>query len=252
MQQHGSFWWRFKHPTIRDAFASLVAENRELTDIYLLGTPVERLLTEISCGNTKLRGIKVSVPDDRYESLMPRVESFLLSRRENRGSVSCFLASRCGRSFLARFVERNPDFVTALEISSYFYAVSDVDVINRLHQLELLPETERLRHVARVHDLAVLTPDSGFVDKDVISFLTDQETQDILDHVRSTLLPDLETCIDNWRDNHDRSEDPEEGFRHLKSALKDYEKALSDDVLSSSFISTALTRIDEGCRRTSS
>ena len=129
MQQHGSFWWRFKHPTIRDAFASLVAENRELTDIYLLGTPVERLLTEISCGNTKLRGIKVSVPDDRYESLMPRVESFLLSRRGELGSVSCFLASRCGRSFLARFVERNPDFVTALEISSYFYAVSDVDVI---------------------------------------------------------------------------------------------------------------------------
>ena len=245
VEQRGSVWWRFKHPTIRDAFASLVAENRELMDIYLLGTPVERLLTEVSCGNSKLRGIKVSVSADRYESLMPRIESFLRDRWENRSAVNRFLASRCGRPFLARFVERNPDFLSSLEVMSYFYAVSDVDVVNRLHQLELLPEVERHRHVERVHDLAVLTPDAGFLDQEIISFLTDQETQDILDHVRATLLPDLEKCIGNWRDNHDRREDPEEGFRHLKTALRDYQRALGDDPSSSAFINTALTRIDE-------
>ena len=35
--------WRFKHPTVRDAFTSLVAEDRELMDIYLVGTPIEKL-----------------------------------------------------------------------------------------------------------------------------------------------------------------------------------------------------------------
>lgn len=35
IQQRGSHFWRFKHPTIRDAFGALVAENRELMDIYL-------------------------------------------------------------------------------------------------------------------------------------------------------------------------------------------------------------------------
>jgi len=58
VQQGGSHWWRFKHPTIRDAFAALVAENRELMDIYLLGTPIHRLFTEISCGNTNLPGVR--------------------------------------------------------------------------------------------------------------------------------------------------------------------------------------------------
>src|SRR5208282_3445162 len=35
VQQKGQHGWRAKHPTILDAFAALVAENRELMDIYL-------------------------------------------------------------------------------------------------------------------------------------------------------------------------------------------------------------------------
>src|SRR2546426_10178643 len=42
-RQGARYSWRFKHPTIRDAFASLVAEDRELMDIYLAGTPIEKL-----------------------------------------------------------------------------------------------------------------------------------------------------------------------------------------------------------------
>ena len=37
--------WRFKHPTIRDAFAAVTAENRELMDIYLAGASVEKLFS---------------------------------------------------------------------------------------------------------------------------------------------------------------------------------------------------------------
>ena len=245
VEQRGSHWWRFKHPTIRDAFAALVAENRELMDIYLLGTPVYGLFTEISCGNTKLRGVKVSVPTDRYETLMPRIESYLRDKRENRDAVNRFLASRCGRDFLTRFMERNPDFLGSLQLMSDFYAISDVDIINRLHELELLPEPERLRHVECVRDLAVSTPDSGFLDKDIISFLTEDEIADTLTHVRASLLPNLDKYIDNWRDNHDSREDPEEEFRHLKEALRKYEAAMTDDQLASSHINSALTRIDE-------
>jgi hypothetical protein len=56
IQQRSSFWWRFKHPTIFDAFGGLVASNRELMDIYLAGTPVRQLLAEISCGDISLEG----------------------------------------------------------------------------------------------------------------------------------------------------------------------------------------------------
>lgn len=245
IQQRGSFWWRFKHPTIRDAFASLVAENRELMDIYLLGTPIDRLFTEVSCGSTKVRGVKVSVPADRYESVMARIQGLLRDKRESRDEVNRFLAFRCGRGFLLRYLECNPTFLASLNMMSYFYAVSDIDVVNRLHQLELLPETERLRHVALVRELAASTPDAGFLDKEVINFLTEDEIKDILDHVRSAFLPKLQACIDVWRDNHSARDEPEETFRHLKEALKKYEMAISNDPLANSLINDALARIDE-------
>jgi hypothetical protein len=91
IQQRGSYFWRFKHPTIRDAFGSLVAENRELMDIYLAGTPVDQLLSEIACGDVDFEGVKVKVPSDRFDSVMERVEGFYCSRGGSKDAVNRFL-----------------------------------------------------------------------------------------------------------------------------------------------------------------
>jgi hypothetical protein len=135
--------------------------------------------------------------------------------------VNRFLAFRCGRDFLEQFISRNPDLIPGLQMMSYFYAVSDVDVVGRLHELGLLPESERLRHLEDIRDLAVSTPDAGFLRPDTVRFITADERASILDHVRTTLLPDLDRCIDHWRDNHNSEEDPEESFSHLRIALND-------------------------------
>src|SRR5438552_5954637 len=58
----GSYVWRFKHPTIRDALGSLIAEDTELVDIYLAGTPLKTLLSEVSCGDVGIKGVKITVP----------------------------------------------------------------------------------------------------------------------------------------------------------------------------------------------
>lgn len=50
-REEGRDYWKFKHPTVRDAFAALVAEDAELMDIYLSGTPIRKLFSEISCGD---------------------------------------------------------------------------------------------------------------------------------------------------------------------------------------------------------
>jgi hypothetical protein len=245
VQQGGKFLWRFKHPTIRDAFAALVSENRELMDIYLVGSPIERLFGEVSCGDVNLQGVKVIVPIDRYDALLLRIDVFFSKRRENRDAVNRFLANRCDREFLASFISRNPGFMSDLQVGSYLYAVSDVDVIVRLHQVELLPELERLRHVAMIRGLAIDTPDSGFLREDVRGLLTQAEFDDTLENVRSRLLPNLQACIDAWRDDHDSKDDPENHFSELKSALKDYREALNEDAEASAHIGRGLSVIDE-------
>jgi hypothetical protein len=245
IQQRGSYFWRFKHPTIRDAFGSLVAENRELMDIYLAGTPVYQLLSEISCGDVDLEGVKVKVPSDRYDTLAERVEDFYRSRRENEDTVERFLASRCGKDFLRRYIMRNPSLIPELYVMSYFYATSGVDLINRLHEFDLLPESQRLRHVASVRDLAVSTPDAGFLNERHISFISDEERREILQHVRTSLLPQLDSCVESWRDNYRGGEEPSSYFSSLEDALKDYGKAFADDAEIEVQIADALGKIEE-------
>lgn len=245
VQEGGSFSWRFKHPTIRDAFAALVAENRELMDIYLAGTPARQLFTEISCGEVGVQGVKVIVPDDRYDTLLSRIDEIVADNRESTDPVNRFLASRCERNFLARFISRNPGFVPALHVWSYLYRVSNVDVIVRLNELGLLPEPDRLRHVAKIQQLAVETPDSGFLREDVKTLFTAAEFDAILSDVRTLLLPALPKCVDSWRDNHDGEDDPANYFSDLQSALKEYQDTFSEDAQAVSCINMGLAEIDK-------
>lgn len=245
VRQGGEFSWRFKHPTIRDAFAALIAENRELLDIYIAGTPILQLFGEITCGDVGLEGAKVIVPRDRYEILLLRIQTFATERRENRKHVDRFLARRCDLEFIDRFISRNPGFVQALQVGSYLYAVSDVDVIIRLHEVGLLSESERLRHVMAIRELAVETPDSGILRPDIRALFTPEEFKEALDHIRSTLLPELDDCVDTWRQNYSKGDDPENYFSELESALKEYREEFAEDASMVDFIDRGLKAIDQ-------
>ena len=127
----------------------------------------------------------------------------------------------------------------------YFYAVSAIDLITRLQELNLLPDTERPRHVEAVRDLATSTPDGGFLNSGIVGFLTEEERKSILEDIRQKLLPDLEKKIVHWRMNYDDNEDPEQYFEPLQSALREIQSGLdSDDDTSHELIDTAVTRID--------
>lgn len=245
VQQDGRFYWRFKHPTIRDAFASIVAENRELLDIYVAGTPVLRLFEEVSCGDVGMEGVKVIIPTDRYEAMLARVEGFQAARRENRDVVNRFLAFRCDCEFLKAFISRNPDFVSSLMVYSYLYAVPDVNVIVRLREFGLLPEADRKRHVSTLKRLAVETPDSGVLRPNVRRLFSDDEFADMMESIRSKLMDGLERTIDVWHYNHGSEDDPEEYFSELKSALNDYREKFEGDESVVTRIDTGFARIDE-------
>ena len=64
IREDGREYWCFQHPTIRDAFASLVGSNPELIDIYLAGTSAEKLMEEVTCGDLSLEGVKIIVPQE--------------------------------------------------------------------------------------------------------------------------------------------------------------------------------------------
>src|ERR1700690_1553507 len=62
----GERFWKFRHPSVRDAMAVLVAARAELVDIYLAGVKISELLREVVCGDVNLPGAKVHIPNNRF------------------------------------------------------------------------------------------------------------------------------------------------------------------------------------------
>jgi hypothetical protein len=242
--QNGNHLWRFKHPTIRDAFAKLVAEDNELMDIYLAGTPVERIFQEVSCGEVGIEGVKVIVPISRYDSLIHRISNSIIEGSTPITYVHRFLSYRSDKDFLARYISVNPNFITSLRVYSYLYAVSDVDVIARLYEVGLLPEQKRIKTVATIRKLAVETPDSGFLQNNVRKLFTDEEFADILSDIKIYLLPELDNIIDNWTSNYCSGDEPEGHFNELSSTLSDFNNKLAGDWLVAARCKSAIAQID--------
>lgn len=242
--QGGAYSWRFKHPTVRDAFAAVIAEDRELMDIYLAGTPVEKLFGEITCGDVGIQGVKVIVPPARYPALVARVGKFDTTKRENEWALHRFLAHRCDRKFLALYIEWHPQFISSLSVGSYLTAVSDVSVIARLHKLGLLPERKRLAVVAVIRELAVETPDAGFLREGIRALIRPEELAAILEDVRERLLPNIDETISNWRSNYNSDDDPESHFDSLVSALKEFRDELKEHQQAVTQVQSALVDIN--------
>ncbi|MBI3869301.1 MAG: hypothetical protein HY299_12335 [Verrucomicrobia bacterium] len=245
--QGGVYSWRFKHPTVRDAFAVVIAEDRELMDIYLAGAPVSRLFDEVTCGDVGVQGVKLIVSQDRYELLSARLDTIATNRAWQVSPLHRFLAFRCDRKFLALYIADHPGFVPGLQVGSYLYAVSDMDVLVRLHEFGLLPENKRVAIAVAIRELAVETPDAGFLRERVRALLTPDEFRAILEDVRTKLLPGLNSTIRSWRSNYDenRDEDPENHFDELVSALRDLRDELTEDADAIAQIESALSEIKE-------
>ena len=243
LTQDGICSWRFKHPTVRDAFATIISDDRELMDIYLAGSPVDRMFSEVTCGDVGIQGAKVIVPADRYGLIIQRLASDHSDANGGRDLLNRFLAYRCDQNFLKQYLLRNPSFIAGLRVGSYLYAVSDVDVLVRLHEYGLLPEANRASAVASIRELAIETPDAGFLRDEIRAVLLPDEFKAIVDDLRKILLPKLGSIIRNWRFNYDSGVDPEDYFSELTGTLEEFKVALNTEPEAVEQIDAAISRI---------
>ena len=232
VREGGAVKWQFKHPTIRDAFATLVADDVELLDIYLTGSPAERLLEEVSCGDLQIKGVKVVVPNDRFPLVIRRFEALDSTAYSTRRQLLRFLSRRCNKMFLKMFIASHADFISSLNVSSDVRFDPDLDMIARLHELHLLPEEKRVVVIATLTNLAVETPDAGFLDEEYRKLFSEDEFVSALDAVKKDLIPDLDSVIDAFRDSFDPGEnnnDPENHFDALADTTKTYRHHFEDN-----------------------
>lgn len=236
----GESLWRFKHPTIGDAYAEVLVQSPELLGIYVQGSMPERLMSQVTCGDVGIDKA-VILPKSLFSLMLARLRSFTRSGRYKsvtysvwggRWALYGFLSRRCSKEFLSLYIKLNSDLLDRVSTPGlYLDAVQEVPLARRLHEWDLLPESKRKRFVETVSGYATRGEDVAALDDEgVRSLFRDDEFETLRQKVRLELLPRLEDVRLECESTHFLSSDlPEEHIQQLLTTFETLKKCFGDD-----------------------
>jgi Restriction endonuclease len=239
VQSDGTAIWRFKHPTVGDAFAELLLENPELLGIYVRGASIEKLMAQVTCGDVRLEHA-VPLPKGLFPLVLKRIREFSSSREfktpvfstwHARRRVDDFLASRCSKEFLLLYLDEHPEiFDRVARPGLRLSAVSEVDLAIRLYEFELLPEKVRAAFVSSVTAYAIEGEDLYALENlRIQSVFTPVELTEFRLRVHEELLPRLASVRERWQDGRDSEERADECLQPLLDSFKALKEEFADE-----------------------
>jgi len=237
----GTAAWKFKHPTVGDAYSGILLDSPELLGIYVHGSPVHKLLQQVTCGDIGLERA-VALPKGLFTLVLRRLDEASadkqykapwLSQWMGRGRILGFLASRCSREFLQLYLQHDPEVLQKVsEPGMFLHAVSEVDLAIRLHELKLLPEKQRKRFVETVIGYALEGEDLYAIESHRIqSVFTSAELASFHERVRAELVPNLAKVRETWQRNRNSDERPDQHLDPLLDSFSSLKKEFADDPL---------------------
>lgn len=231
--------WRFKHPTIGDAFAATLAFSPDLLGIFLSGSSTENLISQITCGNVGVEQAVV-VPKSLFPMICARLRDFSMSEKYKvlwlsswraRRELYQFLASRCSKEFLTLYIEQDQDILERVSKPGlHLSVVEEVGLAVRLHGFGLLPESNRKEFISVVSDYAIKGEDMHALDNaGMRSVFTDSEFDKLVKKVRRELLPRLADVRMDVQRSHDPEKSPDEHMQYIVESLNTLKKQFSAD-----------------------
>lgn len=235
----GESVWRFKHPTIGDAFASALAQRPDLLGIFLLGSATENLIQQVTCGDVGIERA-VRVPKTLYSQMIARLTEFTTSENYKsqhlaswgaKWSLHSFLTRRCSKEFLAIYIQTNPDLIDKVcHPGLYLNASSEVRLAVRLHSFGLLPEKSRKAFVEVLSAYAVSGEDMYALDDVAIrGVFSDVEFDALIARVREELLPCLGSVRESVQDAYNADEPADQHMEHMLDDLKTLKSRFAHD-----------------------
>lgn len=208
--------WQFRHPTIRDAFASVVASNPELIDIYLSGVSKDMLIEEISCGEMDIEGVKLVVPQTMYGRVLGLIAPDGREKALTRPLVA-FLAARCSVEFLKLFF--NEEHITALLVRFIFIANpydSALIILSHLAKANCLSNDVRLAAVERVTSLSEEDFSDCFIDGDLVgTLITAEENATLLAKQKDEIYSNVDEILDDIESSWHTDDDIDDAFHDV-------------------------------------
>jgi hypothetical protein len=199
----GQRWWRFHHPTLRDAYSDWLSGQPELIAEYLSHAPLDELTRSVTCGEMGVTNALVvptvlhSVVAERLRKARPSGVSWE-ERDEYERVVLPFLTYRVDDQFLREFVAATPEIIddafnVGLALEAY---TRERALARRLLDTGLAAELDRVELVRRLTDYAVEGHDASFLsDASWLSFFNTQQLEELDRRVLADLMPRLEEVI---------------------------------------------------------
>lgn len=248
-------FWKFRHPTVRDAMAMHVASQSHLLDVYLTGSKSTEIFAEVVCGNINIEGAKVHVPKSRYQLVNDKIRHFIIDDYYNSFRLLSFLSLRCSDDFLLQWLPKFHKKLFELFTKIPLTDARCCAFLIRLKSLGLLSENIRLEFVSNSTDQAAHNADSSFLNENNLRLIDDEEFNLMIERIRDELPDHLERIIDEVSDNYDDPDnDPSDHFDDLRldiTKLIDHFESIEDEKMpdllyeSESMIELAIRRIKE-------
>ncbi len=218
-------FWQFKHPTIGDAYAATLVLSPEHLGIFIQGSAPDGLIHQVVCGDVGIEK-SVIVPKPLFPQMLAKIEtltsskaykSATLSTFQARSDLQGFLARRCSKDFLALYLERHPALLELVSNPGLFLdTVPEVRLAQRLYELGLLPEVNRLQFVEKVQEYALGGEDGDALDDPgIVSLFTTDERETFLLRVRAELLPRIADVRNDWETQFSDDGRPEDHMQQL-------------------------------------
>ncbi|KAA0571672.1 hypothetical protein FZ983_33185 [Azospirillum sp. B21] len=188
--------WVFRHPTVTDAFAEIVARSPELIELYVHGAKVDRLVREVVCAPLTTQHAHVRVPASLFPVLLGRFQDRSLDE-----SFKSFLGARAGSSFLGKIVAARPDVLEwAATTNTDDLSPGSLLLLAALNSYGFLPEAARKRIVEHMDDNAITYMQSKvFANNIYRQIFTDEEFNDLATRFREEWLNDIENLLNELR-----------------------------------------------------
>jgi hypothetical protein len=231
--------WRFKHPTIGDAYAATLAFSPDLLEIFLSGSSTENLILQVTCGNVGVEKA-VIVPKSLFPIMATRLREFSsinqykvqwLSSWGARRALYQFLSHRCSKEFLVFYLECDLDILSRVSKPGLSLGFApEVDLAIRLHELNIFPEENRKIFVKTVSDYAIEGDDVyALQDKRIENIFVESEFNELIHNVRMDLIPNLSNIREREQMNHNSSESPDEHMQQTFEMFDILKERFCDD-----------------------
>lgn len=248
-KENGREYWEFRHPTIRDSFATLVGSNPEFIDIYLAGVSTDQMMREVTCGDMSLEGVKIIISPEQYSMVLDRLRELGRTQTWFFDPVGSFLAVRCSGDFLNRYYAEVEEIANLPNNVRGVVRYDDsLRILRRLHADGFLSEQIRNDTVKRIRKVSDATYSSNFLDEDIVGgLLTTEEINAQMASLKDVVLSNEYEIISNISSNWDGEGDPEDQFYDVVETLNFIEEhgSIEEGKRASSFLGEIKNAVSE-------